>query len=314
MAMDFSQLNKHYSPKTPFIKPHVVAPRQVIGFNLSPKPEIRPNEGALNQCLEVTQGKIPSSYRGATSPRSALQELLKSPAAQSKSPSSPPSANQNWGTISAEKGSTIGSHKQNSTNQQLHDGLGVCNLQIKDSKEPTAVLALHRTRAAGFAAVLEDPIRCGIKQRLNSVIIKGKLSSVNEVKNHQSSSSSRGGSDKSRKSSLFMFVGNSPTTDPDQYIINRSMDFLHFCHLCRRSLLQGQDVFMYSGDKAFCSMECRYQQIVIDERKERCPPAVIRSGADNVNYSSITKPHQHTHTHPHHAPSLLANNTGAAAA
>lgn len=306
--MEFFTLNKHYSPKTPFINPHVVATRQVIGFNLSPKSEVRPHEGALSQCLEVAQGTIPSSYKGATSPRSALQELLKSPA-QSKNPSSPPSANQNWGSISAEKGSTIGSQIQ-TTNQQLHDGLGFSNLQIKDSQETTAVLALHRARAAGFAAVLEDPIRCGIKQRLNSVI-KGKLSSVNEVKNHQSASSSRGGSDKSRKSSLFMFVGNSPTTDHDQYIINRRMDFLHSCHLCRRSLVQGQDVFMYSGDKAFCSMECRYQQIVSDERKERCPPAVIRSGADNVNYSSIAKAHQHTHSH---ASSLLASNTGAAAA
>lgn len=47
------------------------------------------------------------------------------------------------------------------------------------------------------------------------------------------------------------------------------LDFLSVCFFCRRRLVQGKDIYMYRGDQAFCSTECRYQQIVIDERKER---------------------------------------------
>ncbi|XP_043721383.1 FCS-Like Zinc finger 14-like [Telopea speciosissima] len=46
-------------------------------------------------------------------------------------------------------------------------------------------------------------------------------------------------------------------------------DFLSSCHLCRKKL-HGKDIYMYRGEKAFCSPECRYQQIVTDERKEKC--------------------------------------------
>ncbi|XP_020587404.1 uncharacterized protein LOC110029441 [Phalaenopsis equestris] len=41
-------------------------------------------------------------------------------------------------------------------------------------------------------------------------------------------------------------------------------DFLSCCYLCRKKL-QGKDIYMYRGEKAFCSMECRYEQIVTDE-------------------------------------------------
>lgn len=46
-------------------------------------------------------------------------------------------------------------------------------------------------------------------------------------------------------------------------------DFLSVCFFCKCNLSHGKDVYMYKGDKAFCSSECRYQQIVVDEFKER---------------------------------------------
>ncbi|XP_075491373.1 FCS-Like Zinc finger 13-like [Primulina tabacum] len=46
-------------------------------------------------------------------------------------------------------------------------------------------------------------------------------------------------------------------------------DFLSSCNLCKKQL-HGKDIYMYRGDKAFCSSECRYSQIVMDERKEKC--------------------------------------------
>ncbi|XP_059637114.1 FCS-Like Zinc finger 14-like [Cornus florida] len=45
-------------------------------------------------------------------------------------------------------------------------------------------------------------------------------------------------------------------------------DFLSSCHLCRKKL-HGKDIYMYRGESAFCSEECRYRQIVMDERKEQ---------------------------------------------
>ncbi|ESW10628.1 hypothetical protein PHAVU_009G225200 [Phaseolus vulgaris] len=53
-------------------------------------------------------------------------------------------------------------------------------------------------------------------------------------------------------------------------------DFLSTCHLCRKNL-QGQDIYMYRGENAFCSTECRSKQISMDERKERCRSEASRS-------------------------------------
>ncbi|KAI3924819.1 hypothetical protein MKW98_031070 [Papaver atlanticum] len=48
-------------------------------------------------------------------------------------------------------------------------------------------------------------------------------------------------------------------------------DFLSSCFLCRKKL-HGKDIYMYRGEKAFCSTECRYQQIAADERKDKKRP------------------------------------------
>ncbi|XP_010440169.1 PREDICTED: uncharacterized protein LOC104723484 [Camelina sativa] len=41
--------------------------------------------------------------------------------------------------------------------------------------------------------------------------------------------------------------------------------FLQHCFLCRRKLLPAKDIYMYKGDRAFCSVECRSKQMVMDE-------------------------------------------------
>ncbi|GMI97857.1 hypothetical protein like AT5G20700 [Hibiscus trionum] len=53
-------------------------------------------------------------------------------------------------------------------------------------------------------------------------------------------------------------------------------DFLSCCYLCRKQL-HGRDIYMYRGEKAFCSSECRSRQILMDERKEQCRSEVSRS-------------------------------------
>ncbi|KAL8162733.1 hypothetical protein V2J09_014222 [Rumex salicifolius] len=45
--------------------------------------------------------------------------------------------------------------------------------------------------------------------------------------------------------------------------------FLSFCHTCRKSLDQGNDIYMLRGEKAFCSDECRYREILMEEEMEK---------------------------------------------
>ncbi|XP_062091187.1 FCS-Like Zinc finger 13-like [Humulus lupulus] len=61
-------------------------------------------------------------------------------------------------------------------------------------------------------------------------------------------------------------------------------DFLSCCHLCRKKL-HGKDIYMYRGEKAFCSSECRSSQILNDERKEQQCRSETKRGVD-VSVSS----------------------------
>ncbi|KAI4346521.1 hypothetical protein L6164_007411 [Bauhinia variegata] len=45
-------------------------------------------------------------------------------------------------------------------------------------------------------------------------------------------------------------------------------DFLNSCYLCKKQL-HGLDIFMYRGERAFCSAECREVHIMNDEYKEK---------------------------------------------
>uniref|UniRef100_A0A5B7BQA3 FLZ-type domain-containing protein n=1 Tax=Davidia involucrata TaxID=16924 RepID=A0A5B7BQA3_DAVIN len=63
-------------------------------------------------------------------------------------------------------------------------------------------------------------------------------------------------------------------------------DFLSSCHLCRKKL-DGKDIYMYRGEKAFCSTECRYRQIVMDERKEQRSSEASRSNSPCTNNAQI---------------------------
>ncbi|KAK8923985.1 hypothetical protein KSP39_PZI019662 [Platanthera zijinensis] len=57
----------------------------------------------------------------------------------------------------------------------------------------------------------------------------------------------------------------------DQNAWYASERFLRFCHACGKSLAQGKDIFMYRGEQAFCSHECREREMVSeDEESARC--------------------------------------------
>ncbi|KAF5191264.1 Fcs-like zinc finger [Thalictrum thalictroides] len=51
--------------------------------------------------------------------------------------------------------------------------------------------------------------------------------------------------------------------------ISPSDDFLSFCYTCKKDLGQGKDIYIYRGEKAFCSRECRYQEIISEEGMDK---------------------------------------------
>ncbi|XP_022150297.1 protein MARD1-like [Momordica charantia] len=44
--------------------------------------------------------------------------------------------------------------------------------------------------------------------------------------------------------------------------------FLSFCYTCKNHLQQTNDIYIYRGEKAFCSNECRYQEMLLDEEED----------------------------------------------
>ncbi|OIV98351.1 hypothetical protein TanjilG_16678 [Lupinus angustifolius] len=67
-----------------------------------------------------------------------------------------------------------------------------------------------------------------------------------------------------RHNNVGVFTRTLPTTiivEPEPSF--PTSDFLSSCHLCRKKL-HGKDIYMYRGEKAFCSMECRSREIMMD--------------------------------------------------
>ncbi|KAF5737005.1 hypothetical protein HS088_TW14G01161 [Tripterygium wilfordii] len=66
--------------------------------------------------------------------------------------------------------------------------------------------------------------------------------------------------------------------------------FLEHCFLCRQKLLPGKDIYMYKGDRAFCSVACRCRQIFMDEEenpsKENCSLAAMKPTSASAAASS----------------------------
>ncbi|CAL9061847.1 FCS-Like Zinc finger 5 [Musa acuminata AAA Group] len=63
--------------------------------------------------------------------------------------------------------------------------------------------------------------------------------------------------------------------------------FLRACGLCNRGLGPGRDAYMYRGDIAFCSLECRQQQMNLDEQREKCS---VTSTKEMPSAASGSKP------------------------
>ncbi|KAJ1278119.1 hypothetical protein BS78_04G054900 [Paspalum vaginatum] len=74
-------------------------------------------------------------------------------------------------------------------------------------------------------------------------------------------------------------------------------DFLSRCCLCDKRL-DGLDIYMLRGEKAFCSSECRCHQMLREDRAENCGSEALRSTDYSVS--------------PHSAPMAFSPSVAAA--
>ncbi|KAG6593979.1 FCS-Like Zinc finger 15, partial [Cucurbita argyrosperma subsp. sororia] len=68
------------------------------------------------------------------------------------------------------------------------------------------------------------------------------------------------------KASVMNLTVNSSSRNPNSCLQTTSFR-LHSCYLCNQKLLPGKDIYMYKGDRGFCSVECRCRQILMDEKE-----------------------------------------------
>eukprot|EP00262_Sarcandra_glabra_P013893 TRINITY_DN3935_c0_g1_i1.p1 TRINITY_DN3935_c0_g1~~TRINITY_DN3935_c0_g1_i1.p1 ORF type:complete len:316 (+),score=25.87 TRINITY_DN3935_c0_g1_i1:287-1234(+) len=66
-----------------------------------------------------------------------------------------------------------------------------------------------------------------------------------------------------------------------------SHGFLSFCYNCKRSLGQGDDIYMYRGEKAFCSRECRFEEMLFDEKMEQHTSDSFHGHCDEI-FDAVT--------------------------
>ncbi|GMH18779.1 hypothetical protein Nepgr_020620 [Nepenthes gracilis] len=72
--------------------------------------------------------------------------------------------------------------------------------------------------------------------------------------------------------------------------------FLDACFLCRTKLLPCKDIYMYKGDRAFCSEECRCRQIFMDEEESLMTRGSSSERRPKSLWASIKKPKPATTT------------------
>ncbi|GAB4854203.1 hypothetical protein Ancab_022786 [Ancistrocladus abbreviatus] len=66
-----------------------------------------------------------------------------------------------------------------------------------------------------------------------------------------------------------------------------SDDFLSFCYFCKKKLEEGKDIYMYRGEKAFCSLDCRLEEILIEEGKEESTKEAPKESYNSKNGDEV---------------------------
>ncbi|XVF66196.1 hypothetical protein PTKIN_Ptkin10aG0016100 [Pterospermum kingtungense] len=97
---------------------------------------------------------------------------------------------------------------------------------------------------------------------------------------------------------------NSKGCCSDQLMNYPVPSFLEQCFLCKQKLLPGKDIYMYRGDKAFCSVECRCRQIFMDEeetlKRHKCSLAAVKPSTSASSSASASSSSSSSSVSRHH--------------
>uniref|UniRef100_A0A2P2LHB3 Uncharacterized protein MANES_03G176900 n=1 Tax=Rhizophora mucronata TaxID=61149 RepID=A0A2P2LHB3_RHIMU len=67
-----------------------------------------------------------------------------------------------------------------------------------------------------------------------------------------------------------------------------SDSFLSFCYSCKKNLGPGKDIYMYRGEKAFCSRECRYQEMLFEDGLDKQETKDVMEPVPDSSYTRET--------------------------
>ncbi|CAL4978986.1 unnamed protein product [Urochloa decumbens] len=123
----------------------------------------------------------------------------------------------------------------------------------------TAGLGMLLETAAQQKQPLPPPRHARTPAAHQIIISKATLTNAeNVVINDTSTATSSSASAFSCSSS----ASHAPVSSP---AATTACSFLQRCFLCRRELADGRDIYIYRGDRAFCSEECRCRHILVVE-------------------------------------------------
>lgn len=285
-------LNCIEKPKSP--SPSSGAPRQIIGFN-----PVSNDRDVGGSPLSVLDPKALSSgiaskekpARSPRSPRSGLEGLISSPRPWEKKSCE----GIGLAIVAAMQGEELGS-------------IGIRKESMGRLCQNVSFKCFPLASAAAPSPTHSQPIPIASKENRHAKASREGEHDAAFFRNHRAwrrspakNSCWDADSDEEMEVRESIFSTASPGScchDNSGHFL--AMDFLNACFFCKRLLGPGKDIFMYRGDRAFCSAECRYQQIVIDERKERCS-AAFKAGS---NVFSLSSKHRNR---------VLATTTAAAA-
>ncbi|KAL3827980.1 hypothetical protein ACJIZ3_016782 [Penstemon smallii] len=112
-------------------------------------------------------------------------------------------------------------------------------------------MSVKRNRPGSSSSHLATPTRIGTSSATPAKIMKAESSA-----------------DSSRAKNIFTVASPETIGAPDQM---KSDGFLERCHFCKKRIAQNSEIFMYSDLCAFCSAECRDNQIALDQSAEKHP-------------------------------------------
>ncbi|GLJ33724.1 hypothetical protein SUGI_0677920 [Cryptomeria japonica] len=164
----------------------------------------------------------------------------------------------------------------------VHAPLKLSNTQ-SNSSNPLSSFPLKQTDPIPIVSHGKPSSQTGMEhsESYTCVTSHGPKSSTKRIYNHCSLESETVHSPTRKRQDLWD-VGSPPSSPPTCANAPEfpQADFLSACYLCKRHLSTGKDIYMYRGDRAFCSVECRCQQILMDERSETFPASPPSSSND----------------------------------